>query len=193
VIVVLEGMPGSGKTTIGELLSNKYSFGLVPQIISSCKNKIEVDNKYCQNPFFRSDELKCSLAKDLEKTHGKVVMDRNYISTLAYNYAVNDKKHHSSFALASHWYLDKINSKLIYPTMYIYLKTPIKYCFSRKDRQLDTKSPWTDPSCLKKMSYFYENIFPLMETNIPKVIISTDDTVENVIDKILKYVQYSIF
>lgn len=178
-------MPGSGKTTIGEFLSNKFSLGLVPQIMSS-ENKSEVINSYHQNPFFVSDELKCSLARDLEKTHGKVVMDRNYISTLAYNYAVNDKKHHSSFSLASRWYLDSINSKLIYPTIYIYLKTPIKYCFSRKGRQPDTKSPWTDPSCLKKMNYFYENIFPLMEINIPKTTISTDDSIENVIDKITK-------
>ena len=186
MIIVLEGMPGSGKTTISNFLKNEHSFGMVPQIIETEDGKIEANNKYHQNPFFRSDELKCQLARKLEKTHRNVIMDRNYISTLAYNYAVNDKEHHSSFAIASQWYLDNIDFNLIYPTIYIYLKTPLKFCFSRKNRQPDIKSPWTNPSCLKKMSYFYKNIFPLMEIKIPKKTISTDDTIENVIDQIIK-------
>lgn len=185
MIIVLEGMPGSGKTTISELLKKKYSFGKVPQIIFR-KQKTMDNNPYHQNPYFISEELKCHLARKLEKTHPCVVMDRNYISSLAFNYAVNDKEHHSSFQLSLQWYIDNINSKLIYPTKYIYLKTPLKYCFSRKGRQPDIKSPWTDPKSLKKMKYFYENIFPLMEINIPKTTISTDDTIENVIDQIMQ-------
>lgn len=185
MIIVLEGMPGSGKTTISGLLKKRYSFGMVPQIIFR-KQKTITDNPYHQNPYFVSEELKCHLAKKLEKTHPCVIMDRNYISTLAFNYAVNDKEHHSSFQLASQWYIDNINSKLIYPTKYIYLKTPLKYCFTRKNRQPDISSPWTNPICLRKMKYFYEKIFPLLEVNIQKITISTDNSIENITDQIIK-------
>ncbi|MCD6225991.1 deoxynucleoside kinase [bacterium] len=184
MIIVLEGLPGAGKTTIAELLAKEYSFGLVEQIVVDV-NEIKKQKDF-KNPYFINDENKCTLARKMCSKHQHVVVDRNYISTLAFNYAVrNDPEHHSSFTIARKWYLNSFRKKLIPPNLYIYLRSPIKFCFIRKNRKPSPRSPWTNNYCLKKMKHFYENIFPLMEPEVPKISISSKLPIKKVIKIIL--------
>lgn len=184
MIIVLEGLPGSGKTTIASLLKSKYCFGLVLQIIVDVE-KIKSQPNF-KNPYFINDEEKCLQMETLAKRHQHVVVDRNYISTLAFNYALGkDPKHHSTFSIAKEWYVNSFGQKLIPPSQYIYFKTPIKYCFSRKGRKPNLKNVWANSYYLKRMKHFYENTFPLMETNIPKIVVSSELPIETMLNLIV--------
>ena len=184
MIIVLEGLPGAGKTTIAEQLAKKYSFGLVRQIMVNV-DEIKKQKSF-RNPYFVNDENKCALAKEIHFQYRHVIIDRNYISTLAFNYAVkNDPEHHSSFTIAQKWYTDSFRKKLTPPDLYIYLRSPIEFCFTRKDRTPNSQNPWTNNCCLKRMKHFYESIFPLMELEVPKVAISSKLSIKEIIKIIL--------
>ncbi len=186
MIIVLEGLPGAGKTTIAKLLKREHSFGMVEQIIIDPKSLRKEGGKF-KNPYFVNDEEKCFLAKKLANNHKHVVMDRNYISTLAFNYAAKfDPKNNSSFSIARKWYSKNYKKTIFPPDLYIYLRTPIQFCFSRKKRRENPENPWTDPDHLKKMKYFYENIFPIMEPQVPKITISGKLPIKNIIKKIIR-------
>lgn len=146
-IIVLEGLPGAGKTTIGEYLSKKYKdFQFVESIID---NELKVKNQYY---YLRSDTLKYTKARKYADKGFNVLMERSCLSTLVFNY-IRDKFYgFSSYPHIKNG-VDKIIQKYGPPDVYIYIKVPIELGFLRKNRRFSNsvRHLWNDKEFLLKM------------------------------------------
>ncbi len=95
-IIALEGMPGAGKSTYIKHLKKYKRVGTLNQLI--------VKHKMVQNGYFKQSKKfllaeanKLKRVERLSKTFEKIILDRSFLSTLAYCYAkskiYNDKNY----------------------------------------------------------------------------------------------------
>lgn len=160
-LVVLEGLPGSGKTSHLKYLS-QHSYKTIKEI--SLKIPKRIDEK-----FF--------LQNDLEKyrkvpSRGLVIMDRNYVSTLSYNFSRLLDGDFTFFRVLK-WYLFSRSHGFIWqPYYYIYIRTPVAHSLKRKKRATAHKI-WADPVKLRMMELFYNTFFLLIERRVKRIDGST--------------------
>ncbi|MCL4379417.1 hypothetical protein M1589_02615 [Candidatus Marsarchaeota archaeon] len=152
-LIVLEGLPGSGKTSHLEYLSKFYS------TIS------EISSKMPKNPndefFLNNDIKKYRLASKKELT----IMDRNYVSSLAFSFSKLLDLDFTFFHVLR-WYLCKRRAGLLWqPYFYIYIKTPVPCSIARKKRKKPHRI-WSNPSKLMMMEIFYSFYFSIIESEV---------------------------
>lgn len=155
----MEGLPGSGKTSLLNLCKTS-SVECVEQILPE-EPKEEKDTDYFQN----SEEMKT--AQVLASKHNIGLLDRYYLSTLAYYWATDKIFGTSNYQKVFEWYSKSIESgKLIKPFMVFLIKTPLEKSFTRKKRTVDqsSKNIWLNPDflnlCEDYNEYFYREIEP---------------------------------
>lgn len=150
MLYILEGLPGAGKTSFLRKISKKEGFGTVEQIIphNICNSKLE---EY----YFHSDYLKHEKAFYLQRK-SIVVMDRGYLSTLAYNYAF-DKIFKSNNYKNIKKRFDLKSDIFLRPCVFVYIKISVDESLIRKRRKSKDNSIWCNKDFLFYMSKFYEN------------------------------------
>lgn len=114
MIIAFEGLSCAGKTAVSTELSIKYpKLILLPEFFVSIKDKVSTD--LC----IANDIAKYTYARILSNRGNHVLMDRSYLSTLAYTYAEGKDKYRH----AQSWYEDALNAKSVgEPDLYIYLR-----------------------------------------------------------------------
>lgn len=165
-IFTLEGLPGSGKTSLLNLCS-KFSLECVNQILPE-EPKEEKPIEY----FFNSDELKTKQVNDSK--HNVALLDRYYVSTLAYYWATDKLNNTDNYSKAFAWYQTSINSgKLTKPFTVFLIKTPLDKSYVRKNRAVDlmSRNVWLNPDflnlCEEYNEYFYKDVEP--HTNVIRI------------------------
>lgn len=152
-LIVLEGLPGSGKT--GHLMYFSKHYNTVKEILS------KVPNKPNEMFFLRNEIKKYSLATK----PGITIMDRNYVSSLAFNFSKLAGLDPTFFSVVS-WYFKSMASGEIWkPDCYVYIKTPVSVSISRKRRKQFHKV-WSSKKKLRLMELFYGLYFSVVERNI---------------------------
>lgn len=139
-LLVLEGLPGAGKTTLKNLFGNEPDYEVVDQILP---NDPQDDKDLTVDYILNSDELKTSIFGKSQKSN--VILDRYYVSTLAYNWSYDQIFKTNTYEKVLKWYKACLKErKLIKPFCTFFIKVPIEYAFMRKNRQPDKKAtnPW---------------------------------------------------
>lgn len=80
--IILEGLPNVGKTYLANMLKERYSAIIVPEILPDIYKKYDMKHEANQQVFRDNDMQKLLLAL---KSNKLVIMDRSGISTLAYS------------------------------------------------------------------------------------------------------------
>lgn len=181
MIIVLEGLPGVGKTTIATRLASELGVIIVPQRtelffhqLTLSESTLDMEELYLLN-----DEEKCRTAKllELKNPHTIVVMDRNYLATLAFNYAASAFGGSSSrFKRILSWYKKNKGLKLASPNIYIYLVASPKKSLALKGRTAKKDEPWSNLKYLALMKSYYEYFFSNVEpeSNVIRIAASLD-------------------
>lgn len=189
MIIVIEGLPGTGKTTICQRINSELNYNFVPQRTADffIAEKKLYGLEHREKLYFFNDEAKSALATNYINNFPEtpVIMDRYYISTLAYNYAASKLSNNKSFYQeALHWYKKSINKELIKPDLYVYLVTTPNTSLKLKSRKSSNEF-WSNPKALHVMDNYYSLFFPKVESEINVVKINVADDRDRVYMEVL--------
>ncbi len=176
-IIVLEGLPGTGKTTLVEHFSECSEVETIAEIISNEKEWLATKKVEDQDFFWANDIEKFRRAHRSNKI---VLMDRGYVSTLAYNFAKKqlEKDAHYDYLLGR-YYIDFVE-KSLQPTHYVYIDVSLQDSFARKERSFIKGNPWYDPNYLNHIINYYQYFFEELEPNVHVTRVSPKNTLEDI-------------
>ena len=136
--IVLEGLPGSGKTTLATRLAATSAYTKIDEML------VPIQTGGDEFRYVDHDIKKHAMARQYRDS----VMDRSHISTLAFNYAndrINALDNYPRIA-------ERINEKLsdgeLYdPDLVVYLTIPVELSLSRQNKT--NESFWKNPLMLQ--------------------------------------------
>lgn len=131
-ILALEGIPGSGKTTLRQVLfGDRYTVERVEQILPGDPDS---DTDITVDGIIRSDFMKTERA--FNSLCDIVVFDRYYLSTLVYQESYDVINGTNTLAPLAELYDGALqDGRLIVPDVTIYIDTSLQDSFTRKQRQ----------------------------------------------------------
>lgn len=159
---VLEGLPGAGKTTMLHEFAKNKNIATVPQILPFEPHAGQtVGHDFYQ----RSDLLKTDRWRKTKHSH--LVLDRYYLSTLAFTWAYDKMHDTASYPSMFRWYKEALsNHLLIRPYKVFYIEVPLRLSLIRKERKPDLGSGdiWSNSEFLENFDryyhYFYKEVEP---------------------------------
>jgi thymidylate kinase len=180
MIVVLEGLPASGKTTIANYLQVNCNFNKVNESLGYLGGVNLSDD---QGEIFQETLKKYNLAK-ISKSHS--VIDRGYASMLAWDYCAAHLKIADNLSTKNKWVTKAIKKGLLYePDIYIYLAISEETSLTRRPRRENIKDVWTSVLGLKYCLDYYAYFFGKEENKKKTIFIDAEMNTKEVI-KILK-------
>ncbi|HEX7483688.1 MAG TPA: hypothetical protein VF281_00900 [Candidatus Saccharimonadales bacterium] len=132
-VVALEGIPGSGKTSLRRTLFSTFNYS-VDRVEQILPDDPDSDDDLTMEDIIQSDFLKTRRAKD--DSYDIVILDRYYISTLVYQESFDQVYSKKTFNELSLRYKKALHEgDLIVPDLTIYIDTPLNLSFARKNRK----------------------------------------------------------
>ena len=177
-VIVLEGLPGTGKTTLSNLFSQEIL--VVPEIVLDI-NDAEKEGELF---YFKNDLAKIKKAKEAKDV---VLVGRSYASTLAHNYARLVMDSRSDYFNVLEVFAKNKKEGILVPDLYIYLEIEVKNSLARKNRPVNRDDIWTQEKYLNIIQNYYKNYFQLIEPDIPVVVIDGEKELDIVYAEIKKY------
>ena len=169
--IVIEGLPGGGKTTLATQLANRTGF-------------VKIDEMLVPIPETGDEFL--YVDHDIAKTtirnrHEDTVMDRSYLSTLGYNHANDRQKGQDTFPKIKHRIdAELVSGRLSSPDLVLYLSVPVQTSLTRQ--KPENASFWREEQMLQ-----YSEVFVLsyIQENFSDKVVYIDGTqpVETVYDQ----------
>lgn len=156
-IIAIEGMPGAGKTTFIENYARSKKIKFIPQL--QIKKEILLkDNIETSKQFIFAEKDKTTLIDKFSKKYSEIILDRTFITTLAYCYARSKIYSNSKeYKLLLNFY-NEVKHIITFPTHIIYLDVSIEE--SLKRRKIYSKysiyKNWFNPLFLKYFKEFYQ-------------------------------------
>ncbi|MFA6227445.1 MAG: glycosyltransferase [Candidatus Paceibacterota bacterium] len=158
-IIALEGMPGAGKTTfIKNYVSDEKKL-FIPQLQIEDEKILNKDNLETSRQFLIIEKNKTDFINNIDRKYSEVILDRTFITTLAYCYArskVNNTPNEYKSLLEVY---EKVKHTITFPTHLIYLDVSIEESLKRREiysKNIKYKN-WFDPTFLGYFKEFYKN------------------------------------
>lgn len=184
-IIAVEGMPGAGKTTfIKKYIHNETAS--LPQLQIKNRRVLNADTLETSISFLETEDYKTKQINILEEHSKEVVLDRTFITTLAYCYArskLNGKPEEYASLFNMH---SKIKHTITLPTHLVYMDVSVnkslqrRNAFSRDERYKN----WFNPTFLGYLKEFYDielkKVLPLTPLYIDTSNLTRDEVFRSV-------------
>ncbi len=173
-IIAFDGMPCAGKTTyIEECKKNHVGY----TFFSETYVPIETGNTISESQIEKYAKEELNKKQELDKVHiaEKVILDRSFLSTLAFAYAKSKKGSADDYHFFS-TFIENNLDKIIMPDVIIIFLISAQESIRRRQKlmQEDTLDIWTDEEFLTHMyDYYASGIYTPL---IPQTKVVTIDT-----------------
>lgn len=156
-VLVLEGMPGAGKTTAATALAaqnwtviGEYTTitgGVVP---IQAHPAVDDDAGHQRNWLRKHHQVHAA------RRNGPVFCDRDWLSALAYAYSVADTDHGELLSNRAHWAFDCLDhGDLTLASTYILFQVEPTISLQRRASRLNPRHPWSLLPGLIRLAAFY--------------------------------------
>lgn len=157
-MVAIEGMAGAGKTTFINNYIKKANIEFLPELEIDDKETLLQDNLETSKYFLIAEKQKSLLIEQLSIKNKNIVVDRTFLTTLAYCYARSKRLGNNEYEQLQAFY-EKNKHNITFPTKLILLDVDVNE--SLKRRKVYAHNPeytnWFDRDFLSYMRDFYEN------------------------------------
>lgn len=163
-LVVLEGMPGAGKTTTARALTG---FGL--RVLGEYTSATATTLPLAEHPAVTDDDAHQNnwLRKAVQAAHaltaagpaaGAVYADRDWLSSLAYAYSIADIDDGALLSERIAWADNHlISGNLRLPDVYAIFDLDVPTSLHRRAATIRQDHPWSHPAALQRLREFYRN------------------------------------
>lgn len=154
-VIVLEGMPGAGKTTLADALTRtgahvlgEYTSASGTTLLTSAHPPVADDGAHQAN-WLR----KAALARRALAYGTPVYCDRDWLSSLAFAHSIDDAallRNRADWALAC-----LAAGTLLLPSTYAIFQVDVATSLRRREDRLRPSHPWSRPTPLRRLQRFY--------------------------------------
>lgn len=176
-VIVFEGMPGAGKTRTIKILKKtlgKQSI-VIPQVIlpSSCKD----DDLTTSKKYLDAEIKKIEKIKKLENRYEYILIDRTFLTTLAYAYAHSRQNNNTNLFRKVLRYFRTVDARkhFLRPNYFFLFFVDIDESIYRRKKYAKIKKfrQWFSPTFLNQMNFFYIKYASSFDMSKPIVIDTT--------------------
>lgn len=160
--IIIEGLAGGGKTSLAEFIRDEFGYAKVDEAIHETIDDTDKD---------------AYLNQDIDKhrllhAHENSVMDRSYLSTLAFNYASDHVFETHNFPYISEKVRSYLDDKtLTIPEHVIFIEVPIETSLKRQKKS--NAAYWSDTHMLEYTDAFNKRYIAALD---PETILRIDGT-----------------
>ena len=184
-IIAIEGMPGAGKTTFVNNLQVKKVKTITELLVKIPKNT--KSNFQIQKLYILAEKDRYKKTSKFFKKNEKIILDRSFISTLAYSYAdCKTRKNMTNYKKILNL-LKSIKHEILLPTKIIVLDCSIEKSIKRRNKFKDVVKykNWFDKRFLLNFRDFYYNELSKI-VKIKLVFIDTSNRTISEVNKMIK-------
>ena len=157
-LIVLEGMPGAGKTTAacalaarGLLVLGEYTDNADATIAISMHPPVDDDDAHQQNWLRKTAQCTARLAHG-----GTVYADRDWLSSLSYAYSIAAADGGALLRHRAGWAASRLrDGSLLLPGIYVIFDLDPATSLARRASRLRPGHPWNHPGSLRRLRDFY--------------------------------------
>ncbi len=151
-MIVLEGMPGAGKTSLANLLTAQGEHVLPEYVVNQGMPPAPEDNDAHQQNWERKEQLLAATS-----AHRPVIVDRNFLSSLAYAYSIRSSNQGAQLLVERiGWCRERLASgQFEHPRIYCIFDCPIQLSLSRRGIAQPGDHSWTTWQVLRELRRFY--------------------------------------
>jgi thymidylate kinase len=172
-VLTLEGLPGSGKTTISEALKAKgwEYFPEVATLAASHGIVVGPNANLFSEIYILDEEIRREeRVKTLKKQGEKIVLDNFHSLNLAYAKARNSRSRTFGYEIyLMHYQLAALTGKILKPDLYVYLKVSVDVSIKRQVERKMPEIASLDPEFLHLVERNLEDFHKLYEPDVPRV------------------------
>ncbi|MEK7564373.1 MAG: AAA family ATPase [Patescibacteria group bacterium] len=187
--IVIEGMPGAGKTSLIEILKKEEGFVVYKETYSPEVELLTSD--FEKERFYLMEEIRKNKEIILNKVN---VFDRNFLSILAYSYALDRNRlcEKGLYDWVKKLYLEYVaNGAIKHPDKYVVLLISTSESINRRKKyQSDPGyAIWFNEGFLDAFYDFYLNVATEFTKNLNVNVIEGDDIAQTaVLEKVVKII-----
>jgi len=197
MIIVFEGLPGCGKSSIArEVVKKVQNCVIMPEVSELAASKgFEVADRASigtETWFLTQYYTRGTEAKRLREEGKTVIEDRNYASSLAFGFANFVASNNPSIFMHFPSYIvNKAVGTLVKPDAYIFFKIPVSESVKRQDsrEELREELRTSDINVLRDCERFYRVFFTILEPEVLLYEIDATRPKESVLEDVLRILE----
>lgn len=187
MIIYFDGLACSGKTTlINNINQCSKSCFIVPEFTKEIVDYSGINTEYCRY----NDEEKIQKAFQQVSHYRQILVDRCYISTLAYEYIKYRTQKANEFLETVRWYKEgSLNDKLKKPNLFVYIQIDAETSMKRaveRGTGVDTFAWFTSP---QYATAYFQAFYNYIEPDVPLIVLNGGDTPEELLKAFYKQYQ----
>ncbi|MFQ5710765.1 MAG: AAA family ATPase [Candidatus Geothermarchaeales archaeon] len=190
--LVLEGLPGSGKTTVGELLK-ELEWVFFPEVATLLGERgIPIGDRGDTSSDFLIFAEEFRRVKEIERHIGEgrnVVVDSYFPTDLAFAYARYKQNQSQCYSICLNLYLSaQTAGTILKPDLYVYFDIPLRASVERQTKRRNDEFTTLNVNLLRNVKKHLSYVHHTFESEIPVLKVDARKTSKEIIKDILNVV-----